>query len=74
MAPSPIDAEATQKIGAERSERTQEHTTQRNRHRRREGDTRLATVDLEIPKVRQGSFFPSILQFRRQSVHSSAAE
>jgi putative transposase len=62
-----IDAEATEKIGAERYERTQERTTQRNGYRKREWNTRLGTVELKIPKLRQGSFFPSILEPRRRA-------
>uniref|UniRef100_UPI003571324C transposase n=1 Tax=Alicyclobacillus sendaiensis TaxID=192387 RepID=UPI003571324C len=62
-----VDAEATEKIGAERYERTESRVTQRNGSRSRTWDTRLGTVELKIPKLRQGSFFPSLLEPRRRA-------
>ena len=61
-----IDAEATARIGAERFERSENRTTQRNGSRDRQLSTKAGDVDLKIPKLRQGSFFPSILERRRQ--------
>ena len=61
-----IDAEATERIGAERFERTAARTTQRNGTRDRLLSTKAGDVDLKIPKLRQGSFFPSILERRRR--------
>ena len=54
-------------IGAERFERSPERTTQRNGTRDRLLSTKAGDVELEIPKLRQGSFFPSILERRRAS-------
>jgi putative transposase len=68
-----IDTEATEKIGAERYERTQERTTQQNSYRRREWDTWLGTVERKIPKLRQGSFFPSLLEPRRRAEQALVA-
>lgn len=68
-----IDAEAAEKIGAERYERTESRVTQRNGYRSRAWDTRLGTVDLKIPKLRQGSFFPSILEPRRRAEQALAS-
>ncbi|AEJ44882.1 IS256 family transposase [Alicyclobacillus acidocaldarius] len=68
-----IDAEAAEKIGAERYERTESRVTQRNGSRSRTWDTRLGTVDLKIPKLRQGSFFPSLLEPRRRAEQALAA-
>src|SRR4051794_28045209 len=62
-----MDAEVSAQIGAERYERTGERTTQRNGYRRREWDTRVGTLDLAIPKLRQGSYFPSWLEPRRRA-------
>src|SRR5690349_23113049 len=45
-------------IGAGRHERTGERTTYRNGYRDRSLDTRLGSVQLRIPKLRQGSYFP----------------
>jgi putative transposase len=61
-----IDAEATARIGAERFERTASRTTQRNGTRDRLLSTKAGDVDLKIPKLRQGTFFPSILERRRR--------
>ena len=73
FAQSLIDAEATQKVGANPYERTEERKTQRNGYRKREWNTRLGTLDLKIPKLRQGSFFPSILEPRRRAEQTLAA-
>ena len=61
-----IEAEATEHIGAGRYERTDTRTTQRNGHRDRLLATKAGDVELKIPKLRQGSFFPSILERRRR--------
>jgi len=61
-----IDAEATEVIGAARHERTESRTTQRNGTRPRLLATKAGDVELAIPKLRHGSFFPSILERRRR--------
>jgi transposase-like protein len=61
-----IEAEATERIGADRYERTESRTTQRNGHRDRLLATKAGDVELKIPKLRRGSFFPSILERRRR--------
>jgi putative transposase len=62
-----MDAEVKHLIGAERYERSDERATQRNGYRSRAFDTRLGTLDLRIPKLRQGSYFPSFLEPRRRA-------
>ena len=54
-----IEAEATAFIGAARHERSDARTAQRNGHRPRLLSTPAGDVELGIPKLRQGSFFPS---------------
>ncbi len=54
-------------IGAGRHERTGERTTYRNGYRDRTLDTRLGSLQLRIPKLRQGSYFPPFLEPRRTS-------
>ena len=54
-------------IGAARHERSGERTTYRNGYRERALDTRLGTLQLRIPKLRQGSYFPPFLEPRRTS-------
>ncbi len=61
-----IELEATQHIGAASYERTGERTTERNGHRPRVLMTTAGDVDLRIPKLRKGSFFPAILEPRRR--------
>jgi transposase-like protein len=61
-----IETEATEQIGAGRYERTETRTTQRNGSRPRLLATQAGDVELRIPKLRQGSFFPVILERRRR--------
>lgn len=61
-----IDAEATAFIGAAPHERSQERTNYRNGHRARLLTTKTGDVELKIPKLRSGSFFPRILERRRR--------
>jgi transposase-like protein len=53
-----IEAELTAVIGADRYDRTATRTTERNGHRPRVFSTTAGDVDLAIPKLRKGSFFP----------------
>lgn len=68
-----IEHEANQMVGAEPYERTGGRRNYRNGYRDREWDTRLGTLELQIPKLRQGSYFPSVLQHRRKSEAALAA-
>ena len=52
-------------IGAARYERSGERATYRNGYRERTLDTRLGTLNLKIPKLRTGSYFPGFLEPRR---------
>ena len=61
-----IDAEATEVIGAELHERTPARTTQRNGARERLLSTKAGDVELRIPKLRKGSFFPAVIERRRR--------
>lgn len=61
-----IDAEATAVFGAGRYERTAERTTYRNGTRPKTVATTSGDVELAIPKLRSGSFFPSLLERRRR--------
>ena len=62
-----MDAEVSSRIGAEYGERSPERVTQRNGYRSRARDTRVGTMDLHIPKLREGSYLPSLLEPRRRS-------
>jgi putative transposase len=61
-----IEAEATEKIGAGRYQRTEGRSTQRNGHRSKTVSTTSGDVEVQIPKLRSGSFFPSLLERRRR--------
>jgi putative transposase len=61
-----IDLEATQAIGADRYERSDARTTYRNGTRQRLLSTKAGDVELAIPRLRKGSFFPSLLEPRRR--------
>lgn len=61
-----IDAELTATIGAELHERTDTRTNQRNGARSRTLSTPAGDIELRIPKLRVGSFFPSLLEPRRR--------
>lgn len=54
-------------IGAGRHERSGDRTTYRNGYRDRTLDTRLGSLQLRIPKLRQGSYFPPFLEPRKTS-------
>lgn len=60
-----MDFEVEALIGAARHERTEDRTTYRNGHRPRKLDSRLGTLELKIPKLRQGSYFPAFLEPRK---------
>jgi len=64
---SVMEAEVTEKTGAGYGERSPERVTQRNGYRARPWDTRVGTLELRIPKVREGSYYPSLLEPRRRS-------
>jgi putative transposase len=61
-----IEAEAAQQIGASRYERSASRTTHRNGTRARLLSTKAGDVELRIPKLREGSFFPALLEPRRR--------
>ena len=59
--------EVSTRIGAEHGERSPDRLTHRNGYRSRAWDTRVGTMELRIPKLREGSYFPSLLEPRRRS-------
>ena len=61
-----IETEAATAIGARRYERTDERVNERNGHRPRLLSTQAGDIELKIPKLRKGSFFPEILAPRRR--------
>jgi putative transposase len=61
-----IEAELTSVIGAAPHERSDARLAQRNGHRQRTLSTTAGDLELRIPKLRTGSFFPSLLERRRR--------
>jgi putative transposase len=68
-----LELEVTQHVGAERHERTAERTGQRNGYRERLWDTRVGSLELRVPRVRDGSFFPSLLEPRKRAERALVA-
>jgi putative transposase len=68
-----METEVAGLIGAERHERSADRTAYRNGTRTRTWDTRMGTIELAIPKVRPGTYFPSLLQPRRRAEHALLA-
>src|SRR6266566_1637625 len=62
-----MEAEVSELIGAQRGERSEERLTHRNGYRSRAWSTRAGELELAIPKIRRGSYFPSFLEPRRRS-------
>ena len=62
-----MEADVSSRTGAGYGERNPERVTQRNGYRSRAWDTRVGTMELQIPKLREGSYFPSLLEPRRRS-------
>jgi putative transposase len=60
-----MDFEIEQRCGAEYGERTDERSNSRNGYRERLWETRAGSIDLRIPKLRRGSYFPGFLEPRR---------
>jgi transposase-like protein len=68
LANAMLSAQADQVCGASWGERSDERVNRRNGYRAREWDTRAGTVELAVPKLRQGSFFPDwLLTHRRRA-------
>ncbi len=66
-----MGAEADAVCGAAFGERSSERTNTRNGYRRREWDTRAGSIELAIPKLRQGSYFPDWLLERRRRAEAA---
>ncbi len=69
-----MDAEVGELTGAELGERAPDRRqTQRNGYRPRRWDTRVGELELAIPKLRTGSYFPSFLEPRRRAEQALVA-
>ena len=68
-----MEGEVAGLAGGERYERSPERLTQRNGYRARQWDTRVGSLELAIPRLRSGSYFPSFLEPRRRSEQALVA-
>ena len=68
-----MDAEVEVRCNAGYGEVTPERVNSRNGYRAREWDTRAGTVELAVPKLRHGSYFPSFLEHRRRAERALAS-
>ncbi|MDN6380151.1 MAG: IS256 family transposase [Brevibacterium aurantiacum] len=71
MVNSLLSADADAVVGAEWGKPSPDRTAQRNGYRQRELDTRVGTIDVAIPKLRSGSYFPEWLLERRKRAESA---
>jgi putative transposase len=68
-----MEAEVSELVGAKLGERSEDRATHRNGYRPRRWDTRAGEIELQIPKLRRGSYFPSFLQPRKRSEQALVA-
>ena len=73
LAQALMEVEVTQQVGAGRYERTPERRGERNGSRERRWDTRVGSITLSVPRVRDGSYFPSLLEPRRRAERALVA-
>ena len=73
LAQALMELEVSQHLGADKHERAAERTGYRNGYREREWDTRVGTIELQVPRVRDGSYFPSLLEPRRRGERALVA-
>jgi putative transposase len=68
-----MDADVEVRCGAGYGQVSPDRVNSRNGYRQREWDTRAGTIELAIPKLRTGSYFPSFLEHRRRAERALAS-
>ncbi len=68
-----MEVEVSQQLGAERYERTGDRVGQRNGYREREWATRVGTIGLRVPRVREGGYVPGWLEPRKRAEQALVA-
>jgi putative transposase len=68
-----MELEVTHHLGAQRHERIPARTGQRNGYRERQWDTQVGRIDLRVPRMRDGSYFPGLLEPRRRAERALVA-
>lgn len=73
LAQALMDLEVSEHVGAMRHERSATRTDHRNGYRERRWDTRVGTIDLQVPRVRDGGFVPALLEPRTRAERALVA-
>lgn len=73
LAQALMELEVEQHLGAVRFERTPARTGQRNGYRERSWDTRVGSIELRVPRVRDGSYYPALLEPRKRAERALVA-
>jgi transposase-like protein len=73
IAQAAIDAQFGEFIGAEHYERSAERSDRRNGFRERSVDTHMGSIDLRIPRAREGNFVPPLVEHRKRSERALVA-
>ena len=68
-----MELEVSQHLGAERYQRTADRQGERKGYRDRKWDTRVGTLELRVPRVQDGSFFPGLLEPRKRAERALVA-
>jgi putative transposase len=68
-----MEVEVSERAGAGYGERSADRAARRNGYRERTWDTRVGSIELAIPRLRSGSYFPSFLEPRRRSEQALVA-
>src|ERR671938_162892 len=66
LAQEVMEIEVAQHLGAERYERATDRAGERNGYRDRSWDTRVGSIELRVPRVRDGGYYPALLEPRRR--------
>ncbi len=73
LAEALMELEVSQYLGAEKHERSEERRGYRNGYRERAWDTRVGTLQVKVPRVRDGSYFPRLLEPRKRAERALVA-
>lgn len=73
MSQALMEIEVAQHLGADRYQRSPDRSGERNGYRDRRWDTRVGTLELRVPRVRDGSFYPSLLEPRKRAERALVA-
>ena len=73
MAQQLMETEVAQHVGADKYERNVARTGERNGYRERQWDTRVGSIELRVPRVRDGGYYPALLEPRRRGERALVA-